>query len=82
MAILGFYARHHRLDLRQVDVVIGMHVRLIAGSWRLSAAGASIGKHFAHIVRGLGELASNSRPFFAWLLLFPRPVRFLALRRR
>ncbi len=81
MAAMNVHPRHHRLDLRQIDVIIGVYLQLIAGSWRLSASGANIGKLFADI-RGFRQLASNSRPAFAWFLRFLRLVCFLALRGR
>ena len=74
--------RHHRLDLRQIDVIVGVHLRLITVRGGFSAFRASIRENVAHMVRVLRQLARYTGAAFAQFLRLIRLVCFLALRGR
>ena len=74
--------RHYRLDLRQIDMIVGVHVRLIAGRGGFSAFRASIRENVAHMVGVLSQLARNAGAAFAQFLRLLGLVCFLAFRRR
>ena len=75
-------ARHHRLDLRQIDVIVGIHLRLIARRGGFSAFRASIRKYFPHMVRLLGQFTRYTGPAFTLLFGLLRAVCLPTLRRR
>ena len=74
--------RHHGLDLRQIDVIVGVYLQLIAERSGLSAFKANSGKLIADAIGVLRQLARYTRAAFAQFLRLLRLVCFLALRGR
>ena len=75
-------ARGLRLQRRQIDVIVAMHVRLILGLGNTAAAVAALGEHVAHVIGVRAKPAGDARPAFVRFLCSRRTVGLLAFRRR
>ena len=81
-AAVNVDARHHRLHLQQIDVIVAIHLRLIARRGGFSAFRASIRKYFPDMVRLLRQFTRYTGLAFTRLFGLLRVVCLLTLRRR